>query len=241
MINIAICDDEMLVREKLSKLISAYLDKKEIEYSVMTFGTGDDLINCCESSENLSIIFLDINMKGLDGIKTGLKIREWSKEVYIVFVTAYIKYSLEGYKVRPIRYLIKGDKNFEQSLQECIDVIFEDMEYGIQKIILDFREGKKELSIDKIVYVESNLHTVSFCIEKSKKKKYTMISTLNEIEERLKDYSFLRIHQSFLINLKHVNTIKAYIAVMDNGSELPIPRTKYRLVKEAYVEYMGEI
>lgn len=100
---------------------------------------------------------------------------------------------------------------------------------------------KKELSIDKIVYVESNLHTVSFCIEKSKKKKYTMISTLNEIEERLKDYSFLRIHQSFLINLKHVKTIKAYIAVMDNGSELPIPRTKYRLVKEAYVEYMGEI
>lgn len=38
-------------------------------------------------------------------------------------MTAYIKYSLEGYKVKAIRYIIKGDRNFEQSLAECVDAI----------------------------------------------------------------------------------------------------------------------
>lgn len=68
-----------------------------------------------------------------------------------------------------------------------------------------------------------------------------MTATLNEIENRLNEFGFLRIHQSFLINLTHLKTVRTYIAEMDDGTELPIPRTKYRMVKDAYVEYKGEI
>lgn len=68
-----------------------------------------------------------------------------------------------------------------------------------------------------------------------------MTATLNEIEKMFEGCGFLRIHQSYLINLAHVKCIRTYFVEMDNGLELPIPRTKYRAVKNAYVEYKGEI
>ena len=241
MINIAICDDEKPFQEKMRKIIALYMEQKEVEFSICTFGNGRDLLKYCADSDQKTIVFLDINMDEVDGIETATKIRELFSSIYIVFVTAYIKYSLEGYKVKAVRYIIKGDKNFGQSIEECIDAILEDMNYGIKKLDFNFREGKKELSIDNIVYIESNLHTITFHVYRCHSKKYTMTATLNEIENRLNEFGFLRIHQSFLINLTHLKTVRTYIAEMDDGTELPIPRTKYRMVKDAYVEYKGEI
>ena len=241
MINIAICDDEKPFQEKMRKIIALYMEQKEVEYSICTFGNGRDLLRFCTESDQETIVFLDINMDVVDGIEIATRIRELSSSIYIVFVTAYIKYSLEGYKVKAVRYIIKGDKNFGQSIEECIDAILEDMNYGIKKLDFNFREGKKELSIDNIVYIESNLHTITFHVSRCNSKKYTMTATLNEIENRLNEFGFLRIHQSFLINLSHLKIVRTYIAEMDDGTELPIPRTKYRIVKDAYVEYKGEI
>lgn len=68
-----------------------------------------------------------------------------------------------------------------------------------------------------------------------------MAATLDEVEEVLEGLGFLRIHQSFLLNLEHLKELRAYTAELDNGSELPIPRTRYRAVKEAFVEYKGEL
>lgn len=241
MITIAICDDERPFLKVLEKMVSLSMNRRNIDYQIFTFDNGRELVEYCKDLEQNAIVFLDINMDDVDGIETGKMIRELSPEIYIVFVTAYIKYSIEGYKVKAIRYLIKGDKNFDQSLEECIDEILRDMDYGIKKISFEFKEGEKELPVDNIIYVESDLHTINFYVSRCKKRKYTMTSTLNEIERKFEGCGFLRIHQSFLVNLKHVKNIRTYVAEMDNGVELSIPRTKYREVKNAYVEYKGEI
>lgn len=93
-----------------------YMEQKGVDFSIVTFGDGRDLLKYCAESDLKTIVFLDINMDVVDGIEIGTKIRELSSSIYIVFVTAYIKYSLEGYKVKAIRYIIKGDRNFEQYL-----------------------------------------------------------------------------------------------------------------------------
>ena len=240
-INIAICDDEKPFQNTLEKMVSRYMDSRDIECSITLFDNGKDLVEYCKDYDQRVIVFLDINMDDIDGIETGKMIRELSPDIYIVFVTAYIKYSLDGYKVKAIRYLIKGDRNFEQSLEECINEILRDMDYGIRKVTFRFKEGEKELQVDNIIYIESDLHTINVFVSRSKKRKYTMTSTLNDVEKMMEGCGFLRIHQSFLINLKHVKCIRRYVAEMDNGTELSIPRAKYRTVKEAYIEYKGEI
>ena len=64
-------------------------------------------------------------MEGMDGITTAKKIRERGINSYIVFVTAYIDYSLEGYKVGAVRYLLKNGYNLQAAMEECLDAILE--------------------------------------------------------------------------------------------------------------------
>ena len=241
MISIAICDDEPQFQRILKDMVARYMEQLGIAYSLRMFDSGNELVDYCATESELTVIFLDISMDEIDGIETAKRIRAMFEDVYIVFVTAYYKYSLEGYKVNAIRYLIKGDKNFEETLEECIDTILERINFNTRTITFDFREGRKEIPVDSIVYMGSSVHTISFFLEGSKKRKYTMTAMLNDVEQMLEDYDFLRIHQSYLVNLKHVKAMKSYQAIMDNGAVLPIPRAKFRALKALFVEYRGEL
>ena len=197
MISVAICDDEKYFSHILKNMIAAYMAQRGIEYSLDMFGSGNELLSCLsDNAVRTTVIFLDINMEDMDGIETATRIRQFSKDVYIVFVTAYIKYSLEGYKVNAIRYLIKGDVNFEKSLEECMDAILENMNYEIQTVSFEFKDGKRDIVIDNIVYIESNLHTLRFVMRSASnsKEEFIMIATLNEVEEILKDFGLIQCH-----------------------------------------------
>lgn len=82
-------------------------------------------------------------MDEIDGIMTAHKIREYSMDIYIVFVTAYVNYSLEGYKVDATRYLLKNTINFDESIYECMDTILHKMNYIVLKSILNLTNVKK--------------------------------------------------------------------------------------------------
>ncbi len=81
-------------------------------------------------------------MDELDGIMTAKKIRENSKDMFIVFVTAFVNYTIEGYKVDAVRYILKDNKNLFASVYECMDAIHEKMDYKITWAEFDFCEGR---------------------------------------------------------------------------------------------------
>lgn len=153
MLKIAICDDEKVFRDNINKYVAAYLNEKEISYEIDTFSSGKEIIDLGIEIKQYNIIFLDINMDDVDGIVTAQKIREYSSEIYIVFVTAYINYSLEGYKVDAIRYLLKNNTNLEASISECMDAILHKMNLVVKKKKFKFNEGEKEINIDNIYYI----------------------------------------------------------------------------------------
>ena len=169
------------------------------------------------------------------------KIREYSSEIYIVFVTAYINYSLEGYKVEAIRYLLKNNTNLEASISECMDAILHKMNLVVKKKKFKFNEGEKEINIDNILYIESKLHKLQFYIMEDKIKIYNLYGTLNELENELKDFHFIRIHQSYLTNLKYIRSVKCYKVLLCNNQELLIPKARYKNVKDAFISYKGEL
>ena len=103
-------------------------------------------------------------MDDVDGIVTAQKIREYSSEIYIVFVTAYINYSLEGYKVDAIRYLLKNNTNLEASISECMDAILHKMNLVVKKKKFKFNEGEKEINIDNILYDDYGGHSYHLAV-----------------------------------------------------------------------------
>lgn len=241
MFKIAICDDEILFTEELKELLSGYLMEKGLVFEIDTYNSGETLIELGIEIVQYTIVFLDINMDRVDGIKTAEMIRKVSREVFIVFVTAYIDYSLEGYRLDVVRYLLKSNVNFQSKVNECMDAIIDKMNYSVTKKKFDFKEGRKEISLERLLYVESNLHILEFHVMEDTETVYTMYETLNVIDDMLSENGFIRTHQSYLVNSKHIKNVVRCKVILTNHVELSIPKARYTKVKKKFIACQGEV
>lgn len=241
MFKIAICDDENLFTEELKKLISGYMMDKGLVFEIDTYNSGEALVELGVEVVRYTAVFLDINMDKVDGIKTAEMIRKVSREVFIVFVTAYVDYSLEGYRLDVVRYLLKDNANLQSKINECMDAIIDKMNYFVTKRKFDFKEGRKEISLERLLYIESNLHILEFHIMEDTETVYTMYETLNVLEDALSENGFIRTHQSYLVNAKHIKNVVRCRVVLTNGVELSIPKARYTEVKKKFIAYRGEV
>lgn len=237
MLRIAICDDEQFYREKIRMLLERYFEKSDLQYELAAFASGEDFLKARENRVKYDIVFMDISMEELDGMQTAQQIRAFHSDTEIVFVTAFLDYALEGYKVNAIRYILKD--TLDGAVVECMDAILQKRKAA--QVKFSFMEGERKLYTENILYVESRKHkSVFFCME-TEIVMYQIYEKLDSIEEKLSGCGFLRIHKSYLVNLKHIRKISNYVAVLSTGEELPVPRLRYQAVKEAFVEYKGAL
>ena len=241
MFHIAICDDDEYFRMREKQLVIGYLNEMGIPCTIDIFTSGEELVNLGKDIAKYHIFFLDINMDEMDGIEVAKRIRQFTKDAYIVFVTAFLSYSLEGYKVDAIRYLLKDDAILDKAMAECIESILYKMNYKVYKRTFEFQEGRKELYLDSILYIDSNLHKLTFHMISGKQTEYTMYERLDVMHELLEEAGFCRIHKSFLVNLAHVEGIERYQVELVGGIYLAVSKSRYLEAKEAVVCYKGEI
>ena len=241
MIRIAVCDDEKYFREKIGALLQEYSSAREFGINVESFASGEEFL-ASEKKEMFDVIFLDINMEGMNGIETAQKIRQFSEDIVLIFITAYVAYSPEGYKVNAIRYLLKDSDSFKTAFWECMDAVRNKLMVVEKKEKFEFQGKEMVIPLSHIVYMESNVHKVTFYIKGKEIQAYTMYEKLDAIEERLrKTQSFCRIHQSYLINLKYVDEVKRYQVLLNTGEILNIAKPRYKEVEMQYITYKGEI
>lgn len=239
MIHIAVCDDDerFLLREK--KMLEQYMTTANYQYKIDIFSSGLQLIQMRDGIARYDIIFMDIGMKDMDGLSTAEYVRKYTQDAYLVFVTACASYALDGYKVNAIRYLLKNNDNLEESIKESMDAIIAKMNYVEKKHTFDFQEGRKTISLDAIIYIESKLHKLEFHLIGDQHSLYTMYGRLDDIAEKMQEYPFCRIHKSYFVNLQHMEKIERYHAALSNGTVLNISQSRYREVKEAFNHYQG--
>ena len=107
--NIIICDDRIDDRKNVSDLLSDYGEKKNYEFTITEYDSGEQLCEDQSALEACQLLFLDINMQGMDGLKTAMRIKEKYPKLPVVQVTAYMNYALDGYKVKASRFLLKDN------------------------------------------------------------------------------------------------------------------------------------
>lgn len=99
-----------------------------------------------------------------------------------------------------------------------------------------FVEGEKDISIQDITYVENEKHRQLFHVGDMV---YTMYSKLDEIEKCLDKHGFIRIHQSFLVNMRYIKRISSYVLLLENGISFSVPKARYKKVKKIFETYTG--
>ena len=227
---IAICDDREDDRSALAALLEAYGQ----DFEIKEYGSGDELCGDMDYIRGCGIVFLDINMDGMDGLETAKQIKAECPKVHIVLVTAYVNYALEGYKVKASRFLLKDD--LEQTLQECMDDILKEIRQEERVAEFGFVEGNMRLRVDDIIYIETSKHKNVFYMQG---QTFSIYKKMDELEEELKGMGFVRIHQSFLVNMKYIEKISSYVMVLTTGKEISVPRSRYPEVKRQYTLFKG--
>ncbi|MEE1443472.1 MAG: response regulator, partial [Blautia sp.] len=108
MLHIAICDDEQDFVQHLKTMLNQYADEIGEEIKVTVYYDGLELIE--EYDTTIDLIFLDIQMNGVDGLKAAEQIRKKDENVGIIFLTSLKQYALEGYKYQAVNYVVKPMK-----------------------------------------------------------------------------------------------------------------------------------
>lgn len=243
MLKIAVCDDEKIFTEKIEKIISEYLRKQHIEYKIDCFISGKDFIELEEKMKKFDIVFMDINMDDLDGIETAKEMRRFCPDTFLIFVTAFINYTLDGYKVEAIRYVLKDYETLSESITEALDTVMEKLNIGIELVAYNFVDiGYKSVPLSQIMYVENSLHKINFhLMEYGTEKNYALYRKLDEIESDFDSEDLVRTHQSFLVNMKYVCSVERYLAKLENGTEIPISKQRFRQTQNAFIKKKGVI
>lgn len=222
---IAICDDDINDRTKLSDFIRRYDGSLACDLYI----SAEDLLNALKTTY-YELIFLDIEMEGLNGFNAAKLIMGESDKPLIIFVTHSSKYTIQGYEVA-FRYLIKPItyENFEKVLKAALERILP------QKIPIDINGKTYFISLKEIYYFEVLDHKIRI---HTNQKSYDCRHTLKNIEDMLTASSFIRPHNSYLVNLEHVVSASQAELTMRDELKISISRKKKDDVLKAIHEYL---
>ncbi len=233
MITIAICDDEKQTVAQIGKLVSGFFRKKNMEASVVCFSGGEELLNYDKS---IDILFLDIQMNGMDGMETARKLRSRNFKGFLIFITVLQEMVFQSFEVQAYDYLLKPvvEKKFAGTMERLLasmNNVSEEkllVQRGYERSIVSFADIIYAEIIDRKVY----LHLVSSEV-------VDFYDRIENLEERL-DSRFFRCHRSYLINMQHLKSYKNGVAYMESGKEIPISRLRSKAFSEVILQYMRE-
>ena len=176
--------------------------------------------------ENVDVIFCDINMPDLNGMDF---IKSLAVPPLIVFTTAYSEYAVEGFRVNAVDYLLKpfGLQEFQRAanrLKErlCAAPVVADVAPAAQddNIFLKTDSRIVKVSVADIRYVEAMSEYLKVWLQGEAKPIITLLS-MKKMEEHLPQY-FMRIHRSYIINLKKIQEVNKNRILIDDKTALPI-------------------
>ena len=229
MIKIAICDDDLITLNHTKGVIENY-NKKDLQ--IHLYKSGEELL---ESKEKFDIIFLDIDMNGINGIETAKKIRVYDKKVKIIYVTNYTDYTSSAFSVHAFGYLVKPikEEDLHEQLDEALSYMKEEEECLVELITED---GIVRIDINKIYYFEYVSRKI---LMKTSDKTYIIRDKISVINDKMKEFGFEMPHKSFVVNLYNVKSIKGYDVYMMDESIIPLSQKKSTEFRSALNIYLS--
>lgn len=232
-IRIAIVEDEAPHAELLKQYIESWRQHNGIEEVSMRHYCHARAFFFAWEEESYDMIFLDIQMPGINGMEAARKIRETDGGVKLVFTTGITDYLQEGYEVDAIRYLLKPIT--WEKVWQCLDKLLQEPTPARQ-LIFQIREGVVKLSEQEIGYFEARGH-YTVCHLRADGQELVLRESFNALCDRLRQRPFIRCHRSYLCNIGYIDRVDRTELLLEDGSRIPVSRRMYEPVVKAFVAY----
>ena len=220
MIRVAICDDDIVFTTRVEELILDF--GRAYSFEICIYFDGYTLLESMRQGNCFDIIFMDIEMKKIDGIRAAKTIREIDEDVQLIYISGYEEYALQLFEMRPIGFLKKP-----------LDILETRILYFSYRN--HYRENK--IRLKDIFYFESIYRKIYIHTKQGTDYFY---GKLSDTEEELENsvIPFIRIHQSYLVNYHHISQYQSSKIIMESGAELTVSTAHRAYVKEKIHELL---
>lgn len=235
MLKIAICDDIKEFREDIEKKIQIWSVEKGINISIRKFDGGAPLLHCISDNGMFDMIFMDVELGEANGMEIAARIREGDYITAIVYVSQYEDYYKEAYNTHPFHFLSKPIK--QNRIDEVMNAYMEMKKHNLETFSFHINKSKYTIWISDILYFNSEKRLINIIC---RNEAFTIYGKLKEIEKQLADKNskFLRIHQSFLVNMRYIREYRYSEVVLSNGETLLISKENRKRVREMHMLLM---
>ena len=230
--NCIIVDDEPVARKGMKSLIEQ-VSQLELAGSFNSAIAASAFMN----EHTVDLIFLDIQMCAMDGLRAAEQIRKLDSKVAIIFLTTLTQYGLEGYQYQATNYIIKPLQYIR--LKAEMDKFLARRQTEPDPFLLIVNDtGKYKVFLRDLRYIETFNRNLLCHTEQENILSY---KSMKEMESTLQGQGFARCHTSYLVNLFFVKGVKKLEITLVTGETIPISQPKRKEFMERLTEYWGDL
>lgn len=233
MFRVAICDDEHAICSQIESIILSLQEDIFDKFDIEVFYSGEDLFRFILNEHKFDVIFLDIELKQMNGVEVGRRIREemLDEVTQIIYISAKQSYAMDLFQTRPLNFLIKpiNKEKIRKSLKLAMQLS------GRCNLFFEFHVGKMYYRVPykDIIYFESDDKKIRII---STENTYEFYGKLADINKGVPSKDFLLIHKSYLINYMYVSEAKYDSIKLSNEISLPISQTYRKEVRDFLIK-----
>ncbi len=246
-VTVYVVDDEALARRKIASLIAAVPWAKQI-------GEAADGVTAIDEIRDLrpDIVFLDIQMPEVSGIEVAERLRSLDPVPAVVFATAYDRHAVTAFELEAVDYVLKpfGQQRFEAAirrarytvearagaaaLDRARETLFEPEAAGpLTRVFVRDRQAVLPIALKDVLRIEAQ---DDYVMIHTKERRHLVSLRIRNLEQRLPNPPFLRVHRSHIVNLDHVERMVGLDDTrlevrMKDGSALPVSRARSREIR----------
>ena len=232
---IAVCDDQPAQLENLTKKLSLYAEARHIKFHIQTYPSAEAFLFDFSENRNFDLLFLDIEMAGMNGIQLARKIRAENETVQLCFITGYPDYMNQGYDVNALHYLLKP-VSIEKLFEVC-DRFLKSTETQPRFFLFSLGKDVVRVYEKDLYYGEAQGH---YMLLHTRQGELKLRATVPELEKQLGE-GFFRSSRSFLVNLRYVTRITKTEILLEQGVAVPLGKGMFDQANTALIAFLRNL
>ncbi len=240
---VGICDDEQNARIEVRELCDKYFSQNKESSKFVEFVSGEEVLDYCSKIENepIDLLFLDIEMKDLDGVRLMEQLVKNRTVRRIVFVTSHKDKVFDAFGQKTIGFILKPP-SYER-VEKMLSVVRKEKQDNTEFILKDYQGGECFVLSEEIVYLKAaGSYTEIYTLgsDTDGLKCQIVSKRIGELERELAQFPIMRVHKSYLVCLTNVVCVEDEVRVRNTDFGIPIGRKYKDKVKKAYLQYVSD-
>ena len=233
MLYVAIIEDDTSAAAFLSRAVENYAVRNGCQLKAEVFANPVPFLENLRQ-RNCDIVFMDIDLPGMNGMEAARRLREKDKQAVLIFTTNLSQYAIQGYEVDAMDYMLKPltypvlEMKMHRALQLC-------RQHRSVEVVINTKGGFVRLPSASILYIEIyNHHIVYHTVTGD----YTSYGTMKQVTASLPTEGFFRTTASYIVNLQHVDKVDGFEAVVEDRP-VPISRLRKKEFMQAMAQFLN--